>query len=340
VLNNPLSGYWLGVNVLLDTILGVGFFVGLVWLQPRVFDSVWNRLQRAKELGRIRRQYLADYGRIPTELYDELPHEHTPKETQFIVQLGQLYAVNGWLVYTFLTILVWFGVIGITLTLLFVKGMVAPTSWGAIEYDLLYVRANAQPNGAHVWSYFSVPAFCLLVAYKLRPKNLGMLGLVGDIYQGVGAAAFMVAMHEGLWNIFYYATYYKYLSWVDLNNVLRDVSFCVMAVLFILAFWKYPKRTLPLKIFIWPTLVYLAFLFVWLAFGLPITTINNPSHSIGLYQETVWFSNPWVNLTEVFGWILIASTYSYAVLKVKVKQLLAPDTIKAPHFLHRPRKSQ
>ena len=323
---NPLTPYWLAVNILLDTILGVGFFFGLVYLQPWAFDGARGKLKRAQDRAAIRKANVRFYNHWNDfwGALDGEAHEKIIDDPGFKERINGMFAVFGWLIYTYLTIIVWFGVVGVALTLILSKGLVNPLSWSGFYYDVLFARANAQPNGAHIWSYLTVPLFVFVIAYKLRPKDLGSLGLVGDIYQAIAGGAFLVAMHEGLWNILYYASYYQFLSWVDLTNVLRDVSFNVMAVLFILTFWKYRKRTIPMQIFIYPTLVYLGFLFAWLAFGLPITTINNPSYSIGLYQETIWFSNPWVNLTELGGWLLIFIVYSIAVIKLKPKDLLKP----------------
>lgn len=191
-------------------------------------------------------------------------------------------------------------------------------SWYGINapgwfFDLVYARANNQPNGAHLVSFIGDAAFGLIICYKAHPLSRESIkDLLGDPFQGTSGALFLAGVHELLWIGFYYAAYWEYLSWSIAVEVLRDISFVGMMVLFILAFWKYPNRIVPLSIFKKPILAYALFLVGWffvpgmLGYHLfPITTLNNTNFGIGVYEETPWFSYWWVNALEVISWLIL-----------------------------------
>jgi hypothetical protein len=189
-------------------------------------------------------------------------------------------------------------------------------------FDLFFARANDQPNGAHILSYVGVSLFGLVVAYKYRPPK--MIGWFGDTFQGIIAAGFMGAVHELIWITLYYIAYAQYLSFSILPQLIRDVSFIVMMLLFVVTFWKFKGRKMSMWVFKWPILIYLAFDLAWffvpVLFGypfLPITTINNPQFGSGLYQETPWFGVAWVNIVEVASWIILWSSFIFVVLRLK-----------------------
>lgn len=309
----PLGWFWLGINVTLDIFLGLAMYVGLVVIIPRWERAALPRLDALKEKAAARRQVIAFHNALPLPN----PIEYYPS---FWIQMEKMYAVGLWISYAFTKIIVWFGVIGVGLVLILSKGNINPLSWNGLVYDLIYARANDQPNGAHIPSYFMLPLIALFVAYKFVPRNLGVLKVVGDIYQGVAVAGFLAAVHESIWEVWYYLFYYQFLTWNDLTNVLRDVSFTVWIAFMFFALVKYPNRTIPMKTFVYPILFYIAFTAAWAIvpyfFGygfLPITTINNPSHSIGLYQETPYFSLWWVNVLEVGSWVSLGAAMMIAI---------------------------
>lgn len=281
--------------------------------QPRWESYAINRLKAASQR------------RTNVDFYNALPHPPISATPSISYLFGSLWTLNVWIVYAFTTILVWFGAIGLTLTLLLSKAFVNPLSWSGFVYDVIYARANDQPNGAHILSYLVVPIVGFVVAYRFIPDYpTKALKVTGGIYQGIAVGAVLVAVHEGLWGIFYYTVYAQYLSWAILTNVLRDASFGAMLVCFVVAYWKYKDRTISMKIFLLPTFLYVCFLLAWTfiptLFGfnlLPITTINNPAYANNLYQETIWWSNPWVNLTEVVSWVMLATGFIIQILRLK-----------------------
>lgn len=227
-----------------------------------------------------------------------------------------------WIAFVFLEVIAFVvGMVGTLLTLLLSVGLVNPLSAQGFVYDIIYARANGQPNGAHIPSYVVLVAFAFVVAYKAQWRPFKRLeDVMGDPFQGIAAAGFLGAVHEIIWVAFYYATYWQYLSWTILPEVLRDVSFVGLLLLLLATFWKYPRRKFPLTIFRWPIAIYTTYLVAWCfipaVFGyhlLPITTINNPSFGTGLWQQTPWWGDPWVNTLEVGSWVLLALSFYAAV---------------------------
>lgn len=180
-------------------------------------------------------------------------------------------------------------------------------------FDLVFARANDHPDGAHILSWFGPALFGLVIWLKtLKRPFTHFRDLLGDPYQGVAALVFVGGLHEIAWTPFYYAAYARYLSWSILIPVLRDVSFAFMMAMFVLTFWRYPGRVVPLSIFRKPFLAYVVFLAAWFAlpalFGgplMPVTTLNNPNFGIGPYQETPYFGWWWVNAIEVVSWLML-----------------------------------
>ncbi len=230
--------------------------------------------------------------------------------------------LHTWLFFMWAKLVAWALVIGVLGDLLLSEGWHSPLSLDGVWYDLIFARANAQPNGAHIMSYLGAVVFGLVVTYKYRPK--GMERFLGDIAQGIGAIGFLGAVHELIWITFYYIAYAQYLSWTILPEVIRDVSFVVMLILLVVTFWRYKGRRFSLGIFKWPILAYTIFCVAWFVvptfFGyywFPITTINNPQFGSGLYQETPWFGDWKINLIEVFSWVMLYSTFILQVLRQK-----------------------
>lgn len=237
-----------------------------------------------------------------------------------------IFHFGVWIAWIFVKIIALIaGLFGTLLFLSFSVGWVNPLSWNGFVYDLIYARANGAPNGAHILSYLGLPIFGLVVCYKFqwRPWKKSE-DVLGDPFQGMAAAAFLGGVHEAIWITLYYLAYADDLSWSILPEVLRDVAFVAMILLFIGAFWKIPNRKFPMSIFAKPILLYTGFCLAWFflpyLFGFPffpITTINNPRFGSGLYQETPWYSLWWVNSIEVISWVMLYVSFVWVVVKYK-----------------------
>jgi hypothetical protein len=216
----------------------------------------------------------------------------------------------------------WVTVIGVFGDLAFSVGWKDPRSWSGLYFDIVWARANGLPNGAHLVSYIGVAIFAIVVMGKFRDKGKGFASqMFGDIFQGAAAAAFLGALHEGLWLV---PRFLVYGGGPLLSEQIRDASFAFMCVLLVVTFWKFPGRKIPMKVFLWPTLAYCLFLSGWtfvpivLGMGaLPVTSLNNPTLANNFYQETKWFPNPWVNLTEITGWVILWVSFSVQVIRLR-----------------------
>jgi hypothetical protein len=185
-------------------------------------------------------------------------------------------------------------------------------------YDLIYARSNAQPNGSHIPSFVAVVALAWYVAIKFRQSPWI------EVFLGLLAGAFLVAVHEGLWIIPYYISYAQYLDWSQLTSVLKDVAFSVMILLLFFAFRDYPLQRVRLRTFKWPVVIYVGFLLGWFFIPhllnptyyhdfFPITTINNYKYGHTVYAKTDWWSDPIVNSIEVASWVLLAGMFVIAI---------------------------
>lgn len=180
-------------------------------------------------------------------------------------------------------------------------------------WDLVYSRSTNEPNSAHLVSYIGIPIIAIYSMWKFKDEFMGPL-----------MGAFFVAIHESIWEAFYYLGYSQYLSWAVITNVLKDVSFSSMVVLFLLAFWKYPKRQIPMREFIFPVILYASMVAAWFfvpaAFGygfFPITTINNFLYGKGVYSQTNYWADPTVNLLEIFSWFGLFLMLQYVLMRWK-----------------------
>ena len=284
---------WLIVNFSWDIILGTGAFILLVYLVPRI------------------QKFALKYGDYPDK-------KGVIRQRPVHPRIFRYYAFFQIIT---LVVVLW----GIFLTLVFSVGWKAPTSLPNIWFDLIYARANGEPNGAHIFSWLSCAGFGLAVWFKTIPRPAKTFhDILGDPFQGIAGLIFIGGVHELLWIGPYYVAYAQYLSWSMAYEVLRDVSFGVMMVLFIMAFVKSPTRPFPLKILKPMVAFYCVYLAAWFVvpalFGyhlLPITTLNNPNFGVGLYQETPWFSWWWINAIEENGWIVLCVPAIIAVLRYK-----------------------
>lgn len=171
----------------------------------------------------------------------------------------------------------------------------------------LMARASGQPNGAHLPSYIAMALLGTFVAFKYRK------GYFADAFQGIMVVGFAVAVHEGLWMFAYWGQYYGVLGLAEGANFIEDFFFFVMSLMLIYTYWKSPLRTIPLRTFAWPVIIYSAFLLMWFAIGLPITTVNNFQVGQGIYGVTQWFASPWVNGIEIASWLLIAGSFAWVI---------------------------
>ena len=192
-------------------------------------------------------------------------------------------------------------------------------------YDLAFARSTNTPDGAHLVSYVGIPLIALsVIAIEVRKfwKEPDITKKFPDMTLGLLVAAFFVAIHEGIWETAYYIEYSQYLSWAVITNVLKDASFASMMVLFLLAFWKYPYRTISMRKFAWVVLAYTALIVGWFfvpylfGYGIfPITTINNFLFGKGVYSVTQWWSNPVINFIEVFSWFGLYLMMQWVVVR-------------------------
>ena len=174
-----------------------------------------------------------------------------------------------------------------------------------LSYNILFATANGQPNGAHITSYLCVMFLMLFATYKTR-----------DVFLGILSGALLVGLHELIWVSFFYESYFVYLRWFMLPNVLKDfLAFIPMCFLFIIAFAQYPLNRWRLKDFSIPIILYATYVFLWAVvpsfFGmgyLPARTLNLPGSPItfGSADATKYFMSPIVSGIEIFSWFLLS----------------------------------
>ena len=281
---------WLIVNVNWDVWLGLGAFLILTKGVPRLIEKARTITYPDSKTGKMR---------------------EAPLHPKWFV----LWA---WITVLTLVVVLW----GIFLTLVFSSGWHDPfrsIQWQQLPsmpgwfFDLVYARANDEPNGAHILSWLMPAGFGIAVWFRTVKRPLvHFRDILGDPYQGIAALVFMGGVHELLWVPFFYAAYAQYLSWSLLIPVLRDISFAFMMAMFILTWWRYPGRAFPLSKLKPIVLVYVVFLAAWFVLPyvfvgvwFPITTLNNPNFGVGPYQETPYFAWWGVNAIETAGWLLL-----------------------------------
>jgi hypothetical protein len=204
-----------------------------------------------------------------------------------------------------------------------------PLSLSGFYYDVVFARTNVAGNAAHLSSFLPIPAVGIYAAYKFpaRDEHDILLRILVGSFAGLLVAALGVAIHEGLWIVFYYAFYAQYLSWGVLDNVLKDIFFVVMLACFYQTYRKFPLPKVPLSVFRTPTLIYLGFLFLWALLGFHISTINNYVYGKGVYGETQWYSDALTNFLEVASWDLLYVGMAFAIWKVKPQRLIVPISL-------------
>lgn len=190
-------------------------------------------------------------------------------------------------------------------------------------YDFFYATANGQPNGAHISSYLCIGILFIVTYWKT--KDVFLSGLM---------SALLVALHEFIWILFYYATWYKYLVFPEmLTNFLKDFPiFISMLILIIIAFFKYKPNPFNAWNFYWIITWFIFYMFCWTIipnlinpsyYGfLPIRTANLPSSfstvTFTQFNETKYFNDFLTNGLEVFSWIFLFIMMSIMVCKKKI----------------------
>lgn len=295
---------WIIENVGFDIFVGAGAFLILLYGEPRMRILATMYIISADKKGRMR---------------------SVPIHPRWFARYAMLKILS-------LVVVLW----AVFLYLLTSAGWRNPfvfvTNWYGISapgwfFDIAYARATNTPSGAHILSYIGCAVFGLAICYKAMnfpPKRF--FDILADPFQGIAAFLFLEGVHELPWTALYYVAYSQYLNLSLLPEVLRDVSFVVMSLFFLIIFWKYPNRIVPLSIFKWPITAYLVYLAGWFIlprlFGfhlLPITTLNNPDFGVGPYQETPWFSLWWVNAIEVGSWLILWVPMIMQVVRYKSK---------------------
>src|SRR5438093_7904833 len=303
---NPLNPFWTDLTIGVELGLGIVAYIGAINIEPFL----------------RRRSSLIDFGEsreVDSMLRSDLAKFFLKKILR-LRRIRKLPANPVWF------LLYYMGAVGLAFLTLFIVtfdlatsvGWISPFSVNGLEYDLLFARANGQPNGAHIVSYLGVVAIAWIVAVKYRDGPFPVLLLVGL------TGAFLVAIHEGIYIPFYYIQYAQYLDWSLLTNVLKDVSMFSEMVLFVFAFKNYPFQKMNLKMFTVPALFFtiycLDWFFVPVLFGyspFPITIINNFKYGQTVYMETVYWADPAVNGIEVVSWVFAFVLMAITILRSK-----------------------
>ena len=236
-----------------------------------------------------------------------------------------LYWIGDWVgirfsmfVYFFLRMSAIILVVTVTAFLMTSVGLHYQLTEAAIVFDLVYAKANALPNGAHVSSYLALMLVSVTVLVKFKDEMLALL-----------TAGFGMSFHESFWIVFYWLAYGRYYNFSLWENVAKDIAFFIMCGLIIFTFWKYRYQKMPMRIFLWPAIIYLIGLCLWFAVPhlidptkyswLPITTLNNPHYGVGPYDETPWYSDLLTNFFESGSWIGLLTMCEVQVLRLKKK---------------------
>lgn len=338
--SNPLTFYWLAITTFFET--GLGVAVALFYL--KVIPYFHKRASLYAVIGTREIPYtnnpLSLFLPLPFPPFNKYPSRKFTLRSVFGGEDTRIYQrtytetlrrpvhLFSWAFYVqFLrtgSFCVLFTATGLVLTSTGWRNPFLPVTWNGINapgwyFDLVFARVNDQPNGAHIISELMV----MLVGWTASIKYRDQYG--PDCMIGLLAGGFLLADHEGFWESAYYLVYAQYLSPALITNVLKDLSFTSMVILFAYSFWRYPLQKIPVKAFIPINQVWIMFLGVWvvvpwiMGFGaMPISTINNFSYGHGIFSETIWWGNPWVEgFLETGSWVLLGSGITLAIAKIK-----------------------
>jgi hypothetical protein len=290
---NPLTPFWTIVTILFEAgFLGGGSFI--------VFTKVIPYLSAREGLHPITPE---ERERFQHDRIMRFMFGNAKKYFDYPFSFIGSYAMKG------AAFILLIGVLGLLLTSV---GWVSPLTWQGLEYDLILARSNGQPNGAHLFSYTLIPVLGLYVAMKYREK-----GDLPNSYLGLLVCALGVAIHESIWITAYYFQYWTFLDWGLFDNILKDVFFFSMLLVFFYIYVKFPFQKIPIRTFLWPTVIYTVFILYWLAIGLPITIINNFNLGQGVFMQTTLWADPFTNALEVFSWVLLYALMFLAVWRLE-----------------------
>jgi hypothetical protein len=204
---------------------------------------------------------------------------------------------------------------GVFIAIVFSVGWKLPTSWGNLQYDLLFARSTKEPNSAHLMSYLSVPAIGLWVAWKFRTGD----GLPNS-YLGLIVSAFGVVIHEGEWIVGYYAFYGKYLTYATTYNVLGDLFFITMLYIFFSIYRNYPFQQIPLRALKWVAVGLALYLLAWAFAGYHISTANNFLITKTQFNVTQWWGDTETNAWEVGSWLWTYLLMVLVIVRIKAQR--------------------
>lgn len=181
--------------------------------------------------------------------------------------------------------------------------LVQPTLYysGGVFNDVFLSRVNTGQttlNGAHVLSDLCIFSLFFLSWSFIHARKGRMDGFQAALYSGL-----LVFVHESLWYCFYALKDYAYIFLDPFDVVNGDAAiFLVTSTVAFLYFRKYGR---PSRLLLAGIGVYFAYLCAWFAAGFPITTVNNHLLGVTLYNQTIWYYVPWVNVVEVCSWLLL-----------------------------------
>ena len=319
---NPITPFILARTLLFQVgILGIGVLFAYLWLLPRLAAKQGMHPitddERFSIMHSPLRLIFAKAKRWYDHMWWSLASTAVKTAALFLIGLtlfilltdvGWVDAWNQWVVPTWYSYCV--DPIGGNIT----GGCTVYNGW---EMFLVMARASGTPNGAHLLSYIPLPMLGIYTAIKFRKTSMGNTSL-GDVYLGVLVVALGVAIHEGIWMVAYFVHYYPMPGFLSYGNVLEDLGFFTMCILFLVAYWRYKGQKVPLWDFLPVAYLYSCFILLWLWFGLSVTTINNYAIGQGPFEVTQWWADPTVNAVEIFGWVFVAVLMGVVIWRRKL----------------------
>lgn len=309
VLQNPLTPFWFVVTTFFEIGLGLATYLSFIYILPIMHE--WGTEKKT-----VTKTFFTSSSPLVWLLaprrYQKGPMSNktvtgdTPAHLKKFI-LSKIPEGIGMII-----------LLGVTLDLVFSKGWIDPLSWDGLEFDLVFARASGTPNGAHILTYLSIPALALVVVWKYH-----------DVFLGLITGALFAAVHELIWIPAYYIAYWQYYTGADLTDVLKDISFSVMLVLFVLTFIKYKYQKMSLRMFAVPILLYCWFVDGWFLiphlldpsfYGyLPVTVLSNFNPVIGqtVYNLSPWYNDLLTGVLEITSWIMLQIGFVIVIVRRK-----------------------